>query len=120
MLSAVHSCRLNALRCDVFTATGLDVLCNECFSVSFSTIILLLLLQIQSKEVEMLHNQTPVFPLDTCLSPKKLQLQTSAPASVRVMVYICMAADAAVGPELELVGISSGSWCHCLPIRTCL
>ena len=23
-------------------------------------------------------------------------------------------------PELELVGISSGSWCHCLPIRTCL
>ena len=29
-------------------------------------------------------------------------------------------ADAAVVPELELVGISSGSWCHCLPIRTCL
>ena len=57
----------------------------------------------------MLYNQTPVFPLDTCLSPKKLQLQTSAPASVSVMVYICMAADAAVGPELELVGISSGS-----------
>ena len=23
-------------------------------------------------------------------------------------------------PELELVGISSGSWSHCLPIRTCL
>ena len=23
-------------------------------------------------------------------------------------------------PELELVGISSGSWYHCLPIRTCL
>ena len=23
-------------------------------------------------------------------------------------------------PELELVGISSGSWCHCLPIRTCV
>ena len=23
-------------------------------------------------------------------------------------------------PELELVGISSGSWCHCLPITTCL
>ena len=23
-------------------------------------------------------------------------------------------------PELELVGISSDSWCHCLPIRTCL
>ena len=30
-------------------------------------------------------------------------------------------ADAAVWrPELELVGISSGSWYHCLPIRTCL
>ena len=29
-------------------------------------------------------------------------------------------ADAAVRPELELVGISSGSWCHCLTIRTCL
>ena len=23
-------------------------------------------------------------------------------------------------PEFELVGISSGSWYHCLPIRTCL
>ena len=23
-------------------------------------------------------------------------------------------------PELELAVISSGSWCHCLPIRTCL
>ena len=23
-------------------------------------------------------------------------------------------------PELEFVGIRSGSWCHCLPIRTCL
>jgi len=27
-------------------------------------------------------------------------------------------ADAAWRPEFELVGISSGSWYHCLPIRT--
>ena len=29
-------------------------------------------------------------------------------------------ADAVVEAELELVGISSGCWCQCLPIRTCL
>ena len=29
-------------------------------------------------------------------------------------------ADAAVEARIELVGISSGSWYHCLPIRTCL
>ena len=25
-----------------------------------------------------------------------------------------------INEENELVGISSGSWCHCLPIRSCL
>jgi len=29
-------------------------------------------------------------------------------------------ADAAWRPEFELVGISSGSWYHCLPVRMCL
>ena len=29
-------------------------------------------------------------------------------------------ADAAVVARIELVGISLGSWYHCLPIRTCL
>jgi len=30
------------------------------------------------------------------------------------------AVEARIRPELELVGISSGSWYHCLPIRMCL
>jgi len=33
---------------------------------------------------------------------------------------VTSAGRTSVDIELELVGISSGSWCHCLPIRTCL
>ena len=36
------------------------------------------------------------------------------------MLSVDRDADAAVEARIELVGISSGSWYHCLPIRTCL
>ena len=36
------------------------------------------------------------------------------------MLSVDGGADAAVEARIELVGISSGSWYHCLPIRTCL
>ena len=68
-----------------------------------------------------------------CLNPVTSAVRTSvdigASAKLELVDKFCYLgvmfsvdgdADAAVEPELELVGISSGSWYHCLPISTCL
>ena len=68
-----------------------------------------------------------------CLNPVTSAVRTSvdigATAKLELVDKFCYLgdmlsvdgdADVLWRPELELVGISSGSWYHCLPIRTCL
>ena len=52
---------------------------------------------------------TVLLPLSAHASDSSLALD----CCMHCQVFVCMY-------ELELVGISSGSWYHCLPIRTCL
>ena len=67
-----------------------------------------------------------------CLNPVTSAVRTSvdtgASAKLELVDKFCYLGDMLSvemlmqlwRPELELVGISSGSWYHCLPIRTCL
>ena len=62
-----------------------------------------------------------------CLNPVTSAVRTSvdigASAKLELVDKFCYLGDMLMQPwrtEFELVGISSSSWYHCLPIRTCL
>jgi len=67
--------------------------------------------------------------LNTVTSTGRTSVDIGASAKLELVDKFCYLgdmlsvdgdADELWRPEFELVGISSGSWYHCLPIRTCL
>ena len=58
-------------------------------------------------------------------SAVRTSVDSGASAKLELVDKFCylgdmLSVDGDADAELELVGISSGSWYHCLPIRTCL